>query len=239
MSTSLKELAACIGIPSELSVLRDFYGFWEGKIPTVAGGSDTLSLKQQFNLLKGRHIHIDIIHVGDIGSDDHTFIDACVHQCRTVYATVNLGVGRVNHYVISQADADGMDVIDSESEKYDLLGAWTASSSGIDVFMVKDIAYDSVIGSAGYIADDCDDEPASDEDGVIVDVNDADARTFAHELGHFLGLEHTCGEFPDCDEPCDLNNLMTQTGCKSGDALELTSSQGSTMRCHYRVRSGC
>src|SRR5262245_42790753 len=113
MSTSLKAMASCIGLPSEFSVLRDFYGLWEGVIPTVAGGSETLSLKQQFALLKGHHIHVDIIHVGDIGSDDHAFIDACVHQCRGVYATVNLGVGRVKHYVITEAEADGMDKIGS------------------------------------------------------------------------------------------------------------------------------
>jgi hypothetical protein len=246
MAASLKQMAACIGRPAPISVLQDFYGFREGKLPTVTGGSATLSLKEQFALLKGPHVHINIIHVGAIDSDDDATIDAAVHVCRTVYATVGLGVGRVWHYAISATDAAGMDVIDSASEKNQLLGKWTVGGTGIDMFMVRDITYDSVIGSAGYIPDKCGDTPDSDEDGVIVDVNLTAAqvgRTFSHELGHYLGLSHTCGEYkPDgtgCQPPCQTNNLMTQTGCKVGDALDLDSGQGATVRCHYMVQSGC
>jgi len=245
MAISLRQIAGCIGLPSSFSVLRDFYGFWQGVIPSVTGGSATLSLRQQCTLLKGSHIHIDVIHVGTIDSDDDATIDAAVHVCRTVYATVSLGVGRVRHFAISAADANGMDVIDSATEKNSLLGAWNAPGAGIDVFMVRDITYDSVVGSAGYIPAQCGDQPASDEDGVIVDVNRpaaAVARTFTHELGHFLGLSHTCGETsgtPPCAAPCQTSNLMTQSGCASGTALQLTSSQGTKMRCHFLVQAGC
>src|ERR671913_1373449 len=100
MATSLKQMAACLGLPASISVLRDFYGFWLGVLPTVTGGSATLSLKQQFTLLQGPHIHIDIIHVGTIDADDDVAIDASVHVCRTVYDTIGLGVGRVRQFVI-------------------------------------------------------------------------------------------------------------------------------------------
>jgi len=242
MAASLKQMAACIGLPASISVLRDFYGFWAGVLPTVTGGSATLSLKEQFASLKGPHIHINIIHVGAIDADDNATIDAAVHVCRTVYKTVGLGVGRVSHFVISAGDADGMDVIDSDDEKNDLLGAWTAGGTGIDVFMVRDITFDSVVGSAGYIPDDCGDTPDSDEDGVIVDVNRTAAgvgRTFTHELGHFLGLSHTCGEAPGCKQPCQMNNLMTQSACAAANALNLTSDQGDKMRCHFMIQPGC
>src|SRR4051812_21053150 len=126
MAISLKQVAACIGVPAPLSVLRDFYGYWAGAIPAVTGGSATLSLKQQLTLLKGPHIHIDVVYVGTTDSDDDATVDAAVHVCRTVYATVSLGVGRVKRFAISAVDSNGADVIDSETEKKSLLGAWTA-----------------------------------------------------------------------------------------------------------------
>ena len=81
-----------------------------------------------------------------------------------------------------------------------------------------------------------------DEDGVIVDVNRPAAavgRTFTHELGHYLGLSHTCGEAPGCNAPCQTSNLMTQSGCAGSNALNLTSSQGGKMSCHFMIQSGC
>lgn len=242
MAASLRDLAECIGIQAPFSVVRDFFGFWEGEIPTVTGAPDTLSLLDQAQLLGGRHIHINIIHVGTIGADDEAAVDGAVHACRSIFATVDLGVGRVRHYVVPEASHDGL--VDSSSEKSDLIGAWSVGDGGLDVFMVRDITYDGVVGSAGYIASDCDDAPGSDEDGVIVDVNrpiNGVARTFAHELGHYLGLSHTCGVTPDCDPPCDTDNLMTQTGCVPAGttALDLTNDQGDTMRCHLHVHDGC
>ena len=245
MAISLRQVATCIGLPASFSVRRDFYGFWTGAIPTVTGGTATLSLRQQLGLLRGPHIHLDVIHVGAVDADDDATIDGAVHVCRTVYATVGLGVGRVRRFSISVAAAGGRDVIDSATEKNALLGAWTASSPGIDVFMVTDITYDSVVGSAGYIPANCGDQPASDTDGVIVDVNQpaaAVARTFTHEVGHFLGLSHTCGEVsgtPPCATPCQTTNLMTQSGCAAASALVLTATQGTKMRCHFMVRPGC
>ena len=176
-------------------------------------------------MLKGPHIHLDIIHVGDVDADDEATIDAAVHVCRTVYGTVELGVGRVRHFVISEDDADGMDVIDSSSEKGDLLGAWTATLA-IDVFMVRDITYDSVVGSAGYIPDNCGDTPESDEDGVIVDVNGATAAVQERPACQVEPLLLPGGLWPAGDFGAAAIMLrngrspITATGCAAASALD-------------------
>ena len=246
MAASLKQMAACIrGLPANFSVLRDFYGFWEGMLPTVTGGAVTLSLKNQFAVAERTsrpHQHHSGRHHRLGRRRDHRRGRARVPHC---VRHRGAWVGRVSHFVISDDDADGMDVIDSESEKFELLGKKTAGMGGIDVFMVRDIDYgDGVVGSAGYIPDDCGDKPDSDKDGLIVDVNRTApevARTFTHELGHFLGLSHPCGESPECLPPCLTDNLMTHTGCVplGTTALNLTSSQGDKMLCHFMVQRGC
>lgn len=70
-------------------------------------------------------------------SDDDATVDTAVHVCRTVYATVGLGLSRVKRLTISAADAKGADVIDAATEKNALLGAWDAPGNGIDAFNVS------------------------------------------------------------------------------------------------------
>ncbi len=70
--------------------------------------------------------------------------------------------------------------------------------------------------------------------------SDAVARTFAHEIGHYLGLPHNHGD--DCPtSTAGTANLMAQTRCASSvrDSTVLTGSQGSTMRGHCFVDNGC
>ena len=77
---------------------------------------------------------------------------------------------------------------------------------------------------------------------------EAFARTFAHEVGHYLGLEHNHGSTcPSTDS--GRRNLMAQTRCVpmiSGtttrdvrNAVRLTPSQGGTMRDHCASTVGC
>jgi hypothetical protein len=58
------------------------------------------------------------------------------------------------------------------------------------------------------------------------------ARTFAHELGHYLGLEHRNSQ-PD--------NLMCQSGQANStrNSVLLTSGQGNAMDDHCSVDDGC
>jgi hypothetical protein len=58
------------------------------------------------------------------------------------------------------------------------------------------------------------------------------ARSFAHEIGHYLGLEHENG-LPD--------NLMCQSQGASSirDSIGLYGGQGGVIRLHCLVKPGC
>jgi hypothetical protein len=69
---------------------------------------------------------------------------------------------------------------------------------------------------------------------------DGVARTFAHEIGHYLGLSHNHGD--DCPTATSgRNRLMAQTRCAVSlrDSTDLTNSERSTMRGHCIVKGGC
>ena len=251
MATSLRSLAACIGLSpgGQISVLGDFFGFLRERVPTDPDPSRTarVSLARQFARVKGKHIHLNIIQVGldtmpaadEIEAREK--IDYAIYRAREIFGSISLGVGRVKHFASPDADADGRGDIGSREEAADLRDAWTVPGTGIDVFMVRNI-------SAGFVGispvdGNCDKDGKGDGliGGEMGRSFDAVARTFAHEIGHFLGRPHNHddGECPASD--AGRNNLMAQTGCAISirDSVLLTSGQGSDMRDHCSVRDGC
>ena len=143
MATSLRSLAECIGLDrnGRISVLGDFFGFTRNRVPTDPDTSVTarVSLSQQFARLKGKHIHLNVIKVGfdTLSSTDEADalhkIDYAIYRIRDIYRSINLGVGRIKHFFIANADADGRADIGSEDEAEALWDEWTVPGNGIDV----------------------------------------------------------------------------------------------------------
>ena len=247
---SLRSLMNCIGADTsgEFSVLRRFFGFIRSRVPTDPDSSVTasVSMLQKMRTLDGRHIHLNVIRVGfDLVADGDEALeklDYAIYRIHNIYRPVSLGVGRVLHFFIDSSDADGADDLGSEDEADELSDDWSVDNSGIDVFVVRNISDDDFVGISP-VPGSCN-KPSKD-DGLIGGEIGRDfervARTFAHEVGHFLGLSHNHddGECPTSN--AGLSNLMAQTGCVPSirDSVVLTSGQGSTMRGHCSVRNGC
>lgn len=220
---SLRQRAQCIGLAgSPLSVRRQLMGQLTNSVP--------VSLKQQLDRLGTRFTHINCIRVG---SDQFTFndlveIDRAVQKTRDLYAAAgrSMGVGRVEHFVISTADARGRDVIDNDGEAESLTDEWTVPNDALDVFFVR--LYVGSTAGLSRVDGPCD-KNAKGMDGSVVEMNAggglSDFST-AHEMAHYLGLSHR-------------NNstaLMNPTIPNGG---QLTVAESDNMRDHCRMHAPC
>ena len=244
----------CIGIDTDrkISVLFHVFGFAQCKIPhyNTYTNPSTVSLKKFMEEVQGDYININVIRVGIENFDDleKKKIDYAIYRARIIYGAIELGLGRIEHYDIPLAEVNKRNDIGSVSEATALTREWTVDNDAIDVFVVENISSKYFVGISS-IGGPCN-KDAPGKSGVIggeVSRYPEDfARTFAHEIGHYLGLPHNHLVRPDCPETREgCNNLMAQSRCATncGDgamkAVLLTSKQRDKIKKHCFVHKGC
>lgn len=167
-------------------------------------------------------ISINIIRVGSeqFTPADLTTINNAITVLRNTYATVGLTLSRVEHYIITNAQANGRDVIDNNDEAETLTDEWTVNNNAVDVFVVK--LYVGSVAGLSPLSGPCD-KNAKGMDGTVVELlGGLTGQILAHEVGHYLGLPHVG----------DSTNLMFPSVPNGGT---LTAAQGNTIKSHCFV----
>ncbi len=223
---SIREMAKCVGASGNISVIGNIYGYIQAPF------GQQLSLREQANLLQGSHIHLNLIRVGTdqsgwFSNPDELEIDAAVQFTRDTYATVNVGIGRVERYFVTTADANGRENIDSNDEAEELTHEWSVPNDGLDVFFV--LTYNGTTIGLSAVDGPCDKSDKGMNGSVVAIEGTGNDTGFvlAHEVGHYLGLAHIDG---------DSTNLMFPSIPNHG---VLTNGQGNTMKDHCRIRAAC
>lgn len=255
---SIRQLLQCMGstpASGNFSVLRHGFGFQRNRVPAFFDNSQIaqVSILQQINDMKNPHFHINVIRVGDLPTGDTArdsvleLIDYAVFRSRAIYRQVGIGVGRINHFFLSSSDAGSYTNINSNDEARDLWEDWGAPGNGIDAFIVQSIS-GSLLGLSP-VGGDCDN--GSKDDGCLAGdltrSKEGLAKTFSHEIGHFLGRSHNHANNQCPTSTNAQNNLMAQTGCRADTSSQagfraatlLTQSQGNTFKNHCSMKNGC
>ena len=164
-----------------------------------------------------------------VGAESFTAADlaktnAALEIMRGIYAQVGLGIVPVSWWDIPNADAGAYPIIDSEAEASDLTEDFSIANGFLDVFVVR-----AMNGADGWSAVDggCD-KDGKGMTGSVVSLNGTVANagnTFAHEVGHYLGLDH----IPD------VGNFIGGNG-GSDSWTGIFGWQGDTMKQHCFVR---
>jgi hypothetical protein len=238
---SLRALAGCIGVTGNFSVLRDFLGFFRGVLPPDPTGAEVrVSLRRQLRRLQGEHFNVNVIATGvdNFTDADDIEVDYSIFKLRNVYNQVDVGVGRIRHFAITVAEADGLDAPTTKDQLEELTEAWSIDNDAIDLFIVHDMNIPS--GSGILLGRSAVDGPCpgdKDDKGMSGSTSglwgsEQTARTVAHELGHYLTLEHRNSQ---------TSNLMCQSGSASSirDSIQLTSGQGDDVEDHCMCRDDC
>jgi hypothetical protein len=219
---SIKDALNCLGFAGETSVVNHLFGY-----PFVP---KEMSVRKQVEALSGKHYHINVIQVAPEDYPSFATHQICysLQVTRDIYGSVGVGIGKIEWFFITRAEAGSKAVTDSESEASDLTGDWTVPNNGLDLFVVRLMTdtdgWSAVNGSC--------DKNSKGMTGSVVELfagnDDYAANGFAHEMGHYLGLEH----IPD------TGNIIGGNG-GSDSWTGIFQWQGDRMKRHCFMRNGC
>lgn len=229
MPHSVRRVATdCVGAAARFSITRDVFGFAFGSPVGV------ISTRRQLELASGPALDVNLILVvpTQFSTADFAETTSALQIMRDIFAAVSLGIRRVNWQQISAQDAGAYLVINSGAEAHDLTDDFNGPDGALDVFVVR-----TILGADGWsaVGGPCTKDDKDKMTGSVVSLNGSfqnSGNTFAHEVGHYLGLVH-CEDDPQCT---GTNNFIL-SGSDSNTSV--MAHQGQKMRTHCYVSDKC
>jgi hypothetical protein len=182
--------------------------------------------------------HIDV-NVIIVGIDKISFakirqLDRSLVIMKAILEARGPQIGTFTRFPVSTARVGALSLIGSRAQAAQLTQMIRVRNDGVDLFVVELIS--TWPPAAGFSAVNglCDKDKPNGVRSPVVSLNgDADfsGNTFAHEMGHYLGLSH-CEDRP---EQCagDAANFMKE---RSNGNFSTTTAQADIMKRHCAVK---
>ena len=226
---------SCLGVTwGTIHVRQDVFGYIWGPMDR------TLSVKSHLNLIKDTAFNLSVIMVaheedfsGEFSEAEVIRIQASIDRMRELYSQVGLGIRKIYWQWIPVALAGGYSVVNA-SEATQLTEDWSGENDGIDLFIVTTI---TDAGGWSKTNGPCN-KGVSGRTGAVVEVKSDPLYwgiLMAHEVGHYLGLSHA----NDIDNVMGDDSDGNGIGSINSGSVELTQTQGNTMKSHCSIRASC
>jgi hypothetical protein len=183
------------------------------------------------------HFDVNVIVVGEDGFTPAKLqqVTQSIQIMQTIYAALGPQVGTIKRFKISTAAAGSLVTIRSQSDARALADKWSVKDSALDLFVVHTIV-SSPKPADGWspIGGKCDKNRTKGLRSPVVSLNGDAANsgnTFAHEVGHFLGLPHCEDDATLCTDP--VNFIKSQ----SNSNTSMTAAQSDRMKLHCLINS--
>lgn len=183
-----------------------------------------------------QHFDVNVIVVG---ADRFTpaqllQVDQSVQIMQAIYAVHGPQVGTVGRFTISSAAAGSLVVIRSESDARALADKWAVRNDALDLFVVPVIVAGARADGWSPVGGRCEKNRTKGLRSAVVSLNGDAANsgnTFAHEVGHFLGLQHCEKDATFCSgDPA--NFMKSQSNSNTG----MTIAQANKMKLHCLIK---
>ena len=180
-------------------------------------------------------LNVILVGVERFTAEDRRKVNEALRIMRTIYLSIGLHFS-IDRFKMPVAQCRGLMMTPITDADAEAITQRVAGPDGtIDMFVVR-----QMVGGAGVTKVDgpCNKRRSKRMTGVVVALTDLsftdnDARrgtVFAHEVGHYLGLDHC-----PCGDPACNDNLMRGGGCSTNSNTAITAQQAVVLMSHCAV----